>query len=60
MDRTAHRLFDQEVRRPARRYRTIEIQAGPQTLAAADPYPGTYAGRLNDLSDVRLQGSLDA
>jgi hypothetical protein len=39
------RLVDQEVRPHRRRYRTIEIQAGSQTITAAEPLP-------DDLRDV--------
>ena len=37
----------------ARRYRTIQIQAGPHTLTAADPIPGRPAvGVLPQRADV--------
>ena len=32
--------------RTARRYRTIEIQAGPQTITAADPLPDDLSEAL--------------
>jgi hypothetical protein len=33
--------------RTARRYRTIEIQAGPHTITAADPLPDDLRGALD-------------
>jgi len=39
VDRSPDRLVNQEIRQTARRYRTIEIQAGRQTITAADPLP---------------------
>lgn len=35
--------------RTARRYRTIEIQAGAHTITAADPLPDDLSGALNAL-----------
>jgi len=37
--RARHRLLDPQVRETARRYRTIEIQAGDHVITAADPLP---------------------
>lgn len=37
--------------RTARRYRTIEIQAGAHTITAADPLPDDLAEALNALRD---------
>ena len=34
----------------ARRYRTIEIQAGQQTITAADPLPGDLRQALNAIN----------
>lgn len=38
--------------RTARRYRTIEIQAGPKTLIAADPIPDDLRHALNSINDA--------
>jgi hypothetical protein len=43
VNRSANRLVYQEFIKNARRYRTIEIHAGRQTITAADPSPTTYA-----------------
>ena len=39
--------------RTARRYRTITIQAGDQTLTAADPLPNDLAAALKIIHDGR-------
>lgn len=39
LDREPDRLVNPEFVRTARRYRTIEIQAGPHTITTADPLP---------------------
>ena len=36
----------------ARRYRTIEIQAGPQTIIAADPIPDDLTRALTTINDA--------
>jgi transposase len=36
--------------RTARRYRTIEIQAGPRTITAADPLPDDLRNALDAIS----------
>src|SRR5215831_10209410 len=36
--------------RTARRYRTIEIQAGPHTVTAADPLPADLRDALNRIN----------
>ena len=36
--------------RTARRYRTIEIQAGPRTITAADPVPGDFRQALDAIN----------
>lgn len=36
----------------ARRYRTIEIQAGPQTIIAADPIPDDLKRALTSINDA--------
>ena len=50
MDRSADRLVDQEIRETARRYRTIEIQAGQHVIAAADPLPDDLRQALDAIS----------
>ena len=35
--------------RTARRYRTIQIQAGPQTITAADPLPADLSQALSQI-----------
>jgi hypothetical protein len=38
--------------RTARRYRTIQIQAGPQTITAADPLPDDLRQALDSINDA--------
>jgi len=38
--------------RTARRYRTIEIQAGPHTITAADPAPDDFHEALDKISNA--------
>jgi hypothetical protein len=38
----------------ARRYRTIQIQAGPHTITAADPIPGELRQALDAINSTRL------
>ena len=38
--------------RTARRYRTIEIQAGPHTITAADPLPSDLQAALTKISNA--------
>jgi hypothetical protein len=45
-------LEHQEIIRTARRYRTVKIQAGRQTLTAADPLP-------DDLRDILAKINAD-
>lgn len=40
--------------RTARRYRTIEIQAGEQTITAEEPLPDDLAAALNAIHRVRV------
>ena len=40
--------------RTTRRYRTIEIQAGDQTITADDPLPDDLAAALNAIHGVRV------
>jgi hypothetical protein len=38
----------------ARRYRTIQIRAGPHTITAADPIPGELRQALDAINSTRL------
>jgi hypothetical protein len=38
--------------RTARRYRTIQIQAGPRTITAADPLPDDLTQALQAITDA--------
>jgi len=40
--------------RTARRYRTIEIQVGEQTITAEEPLPDDLAAALNAIHRVRV------
>jgi hypothetical protein len=55
LDRRAHRLAGPQIRplRTARRYRTIEIQAGPRVITAARPCPATCARPSGPRSPAR-------
>jgi hypothetical protein len=37
----------------ARRYRTIQIQAGPHTITAADPLPDELRQALEEINGTR-------
>jgi hypothetical protein len=49
-DRSANRLAYQEFVKTARRCRTIEVQAGRQTITAADPVPADMRQALSALN----------
>jgi len=50
VDRSANRLVYQEFVKTARRCRTIEVQAGRQTITAADPIPDDLRQALDALN----------
>jgi hypothetical protein len=47
LDRRSDQLVDQEFVRTARRYRTVEIQAGAHTITAANPLPSDLRDALD-------------
>jgi len=51
-DRTPHRSIREFVK-TARRYRTIQIRAGPHTITAADPLPGDLRQALEAINATR-------
>jgi hypothetical protein len=48
--RSANRLVNQEIRQDSRRYRTIEIQTGRQSITAADPIPDDLRQALDAIN----------
>jgi hypothetical protein len=46
LDPALHRMVHPQVRQDRPRYRAIQIQAGPHTVAAADPLPGDQRDAL--------------